>query len=182
MRTISARCSASGSSTRATRACSACRCTSCIIRLPIVCIRVRSTSIAALEASRAGGDSLGRRRRVPAAQGGAFGTVGGGRWQRSDLRAQGADARRCGAAVSGEALRDGRRQGAHPRRDESRLVRPPDNDLRTAGPLRGRCRAGCLVSVTRHGDRSDRGRRQGVPPGNTSTIFSMARPGAIPAQ
>ncbi len=84
------------------------------------------------------GDPVGRRRRVPAAQGAAVRAVGGRRRPRADLHPQGADARCGGAPLPGAPLRDGRRQAADPGGHEERLARAPHDDLSAPGPLRAR--------------------------------------------
>ena len=60
----------------------------------------------------------------------------GGRGPRPDLHPQGAGARRRRAALSGRALRAGRRQAAHPDRGQESLGRARDDGLSAPGPLR----------------------------------------------
>jgi hypothetical protein len=64
-------------------------------------------------------DSVRRRRRVSAAQGAALRTVGSGARPSAHLYPQGADAGADQPALSGQALRHGRRQAAYTQRDEA---------------------------------------------------------------
>ena len=75
------------------------------------------------QAMGAGGHPVRRRRGVPAAQGRAFRPVAGVRRPRADLHPQGRGAGRRRAAISRQALRDDRRQAAHPGHDEEDLGR-----------------------------------------------------------
>ena len=60
------------------------------------------------------------------------------RWARADLHPQGRRTGRCGAVVSGEALRDDRRQAAHPGYHEDDLRSAADDGVSAAGALRVR--------------------------------------------
>ena len=88
------------------------------IRSPTGSIRARSTRSRISRRSGptvilSDGDVVFQPRKVA-----ALGAVGRGRGPRPDLHPQGADARRRRAALSGAALRHGRRQAAHPDGDE----------------------------------------------------------------
>ena len=136
--TTSAPCSATGSSTRTIRDLLAM--SSFLVDYPFAdrlypgCAR-RPRALRSLGPD---GDPVRRRRRVPAAQGPALGPLGRRRRQRADLHPQGAGARRRRAALSGRALRAGRRQAAHPDGVKRRLGRARDHRLPAPGPLRAR--------------------------------------------
>jgi hypothetical protein len=84
------------------------------------------------------GDSLGRRRGLPAPEGSALGLVGRCEWPRIDLRSQGTNAR-CGWAPAPRApLRDGRRQAAAAGRGEGGAGRSRDDGVPAARALRPR--------------------------------------------
>ncbi|SIT49465.1 hypothetical protein BN2476_680158 [Paraburkholderia piptadeniae] len=74
----------------------------------------------------------------------------------ADLHPQGTDARRRDRALSRAALRDGRRQAAHPHGDEGAMGRPADHDLSAARSLCARRSGDREVSRSRHHDRTDR--------------------------
>src|SRR6185369_10772167 len=102
------------------------------------------------------GHPLGRRCRVPAAQGAALRAVGRRARTRADLHPQGADAERGPAAPSGSALRHGGRQAAHPGRDEDAVERSAHHRLPAPGPLRTRCGHPRAPSGGRHLSRTHR--------------------------
>ncbi len=91
-------------------------------------------------------DPVRWRCRVPAAQGRTLRPLARIRGSRAHLRAQGAGARRCRAALPSRPLRADRRQAAHSRGREENLGQQGHHRVPQAGPL---ClRAGCNGEIS----------------------------------